>query len=120
MPIRNTEPLEKNSRLQVQAYRINEIQSIDIAYMDKIARYNNGVKFLLVAVDVLSRFLRVQPMKTKTAVDTTRAFKRMISKDLPEKVGSDKDTEFKGEYEQFCESKGVETYNTQRNKVCIC
>ena len=51
--------------------------------MDTKTKNKNGVKFLLVAVDVLSRFfyeLRVQPMKTKTAVDTTRALKRMISR----------------------------------------
>ena len=42
--------------LKVQAYRINEIWSIDVAYMDKTAKYNNGLKYLLVAVNVF-RFL---------------------------------------------------------------
>ena len=56
-------PRKKFPRLKVQVYRINEIWSIDVAYMDKIAKFNNGVKYLLVAVDVLSRFLRVEPMK---------------------------------------------------------
>ena len=49
-------------RLKAVAYRINEIWSVDVAYMDKVAKHNNGVKFLLVAVDT-SRYLRVQPMK---------------------------------------------------------
>ena len=35
---------------------------MDVAYMDKLAKHNNGVKYLLVAVDVLSRYLRVQPL----------------------------------------------------------
>ena len=39
-------------RLKVVAYEINEIWVIDVAYVDKLAKYNNGVKFLLVAVDV--------------------------------------------------------------------
>ena len=39
-------------RLKVVAYRINEIWSMDVAYMDKISKHNNGVKYLLVAVDV--------------------------------------------------------------------
>ena len=51
----------KFPRLKVIAYEINEIWSIDVAYVDKLAKYNNGVKYLLVAVDVLSRFLRVVP-----------------------------------------------------------
>ena len=48
----------KFPRLKVIAYEINEIWSIDV-YVDKLAKYNNGVKYLLVAVVVLSRFLRV-------------------------------------------------------------
>ena len=59
--------------------------------MDKIAEYNNGVKYL-VGVDVSSRFLRVEPLKTGTAPDTTRAFKRMTTKIFSEDVCSDKET----------------------------
>ena len=63
-------------RLMVVAYRINEIWSMDVAYLDKIAKHNNGVKYLLVAVDVLSRYLRVQPLKTMLANDCVEAFKK--------------------------------------------
>ena len=80
--------------------------------MDKLAKYNNGVKYLLVAVDVLSRFLRVEPMKTKSAADSTRAFKRMITKSIPEKICSDKGSEFKREFKQFCDSKNIDIYST--------
>ena len=41
----------KFPRLKVIAYEINEIWSIDVAYVDKLAKYNNRVKYLLVAVD---------------------------------------------------------------------
>ena len=44
-------------RLKVIAYDINEIWSIDLAYVDKLTKYNNGVEYILVAVDVLSRKL---------------------------------------------------------------
>ena len=80
--------------------------------MDKNAKYNNGVYYLPTAVHVLSRFLRVQHMKTKTATDTTRAFKRMTTKTFPQKVWSDKGTQFEGEFKQFRDSKNVELYST--------
>ena len=48
--------------------------------MDKVAQYNNGVKYLLVAVDVLSRYLQVQTMKALYAKDAVEAFKKMIKK----------------------------------------
>ena len=43
--------------LKVMAHDINEIWLIDVAYEDKLAQYNNCVKYLLVTVDVLSRFV---------------------------------------------------------------
>ena len=67
---------ENFPRLKAVAYRINEIWSVDVAYMDKVAQHNNGVKYLLVAVDVLSRYLRVQPMKALYAKDAVEAFKK--------------------------------------------
>ena len=97
--------------LEVQTYRINEIWSIDIAYMDKIAKFYNAVKYLLVAVNVLSRFLRVEPLIMKTAIDTTLAFKRLTTKIFPEKVWPDKGTEFKADFKQFDVSKSFDLYN---------
>ena len=81
--------------------------------MDKVAQHNNGVKYLLVAVDVLSRYLRVQPMKALYAKDAVEAFKKMIKKKQPEKVWTDKGSEFKGEFKKFCEKKGIHLYTTE-------
>ena len=55
---------------------INEIWSLDLAYVDKLAKYNRGVQYLLVAVNCLSRYLRVEPLKTKYAKETTEAFQK--------------------------------------------
>ena len=43
---------------------------MDLAFVDKLARQNKGVKCLLFAVDNFSRFVRVQTLKTKYAKDT--------------------------------------------------
>ena len=81
--------------------------------MDKVAQHNNGVRYLLVAVDVLSRYLRVQPMKALYAKDAVEAFKKMIKKKQPVKVWTDKGSEFKGEFKKFCEKKGIHLYTTE-------
>ena len=101
-------------RLKVIAFRINEIWSMDLAYVDKLSQYNKDVKYLLVAVDVLSRYVRVQPLKDKYAATATKAFAKMLNKRVkPEKVWTDKGTEFKGVFEQFCKRKGIDMYTTQ-------
>ena len=104
-------------RLKVIAFRINEIWSLDLAYVDKLAQYNKDVKYLLVAVDVLSRYVRVQPLKNKYASTTSKAFAKMLNrKTKPERVWTDKGTEFKGEFAKFCKGKGIRMYTTQSEK----
>ena len=55
---------------------VNDIWSLDLASVDKLAKNNRGVRYLLVAVDCLSRYLRVEPLKTKYAKETTEVFKK--------------------------------------------
>ena len=80
-------PIRRFRRLQAISKYINEIWCMDLAFVGKLASQNKGVKYLLVAVDVFSRFVRVQTMITKYAKDTLQAFKKMISrKNIPEKL----------------------------------
>ena len=46
-----------------------------------LANQINGVKYSLVVVDIFSRFVRVQTMKTKYAKDTLQAFKKKVSQE---------------------------------------
>ena len=78
--------------------------------VDKLAKYYIGVKYLLVAVDVL--FLRVVPMRSKSAPDTAKAFEKMIEKVQPQKVRPDKRTEFKGAFKYLCDMRRIVTYTT--------
>ena len=88
--------------LKVIAYDVNEIWSLDLAYVDKLAKENKYLKYLLVAVDCLSRYLRVKPLKSKYATTTADAFKKMITSKRPKKVWVDAGTEFKGSFSTLC------------------
>ena len=66
---------------------------MDLAFVNKLASQNNGVKQLLVAVDIFPRIVRVQRTKAKYAKNTLQGFKKMISrKTTPEKLWVDKVT----------------------------
>ena len=67
---------------------------------------------MLVAVDNLSRYLRVQPMKASYANDAVEAFK-MIKQKKPERVWTDKGSEFKGEFKKFYEKKNIHLYKIE-------
>ena len=64
----------------------NEIWCIDLAYADKLAENNNGVKYLLFRQDLLYRTVDAKGMKTKGSNETVRAFLTLITKkNLPKK-----------------------------------
>ena len=115
----------KFRRLPVKARFINDIWCMDLAQMDKLAEWNSGVKFLMISVDVFSRFIRVEPMKNKKADTTKAAFIKMCSRQkidddddedhhltFPKKLWVDRGKEFKGDFHSFCSDVGTKVYHT--------
>ena len=68
--------------------------------------------------DVLSRFLRVVPVRSKIAPDAAKAFKKMIEKVQLQKIWSDKGTEYKGAFKKkLAIREENHIFNSHRNKV---
>ena len=66
---------------------INEICCLDVAYIDKLAKDKNGVKYLLVRQDLFDRTVDAKGMKTNDSKETVRAFLTMITKkNRPKKI----------------------------------
>ena len=53
---------------------------MELAYVDKLAKDNNGVKYLLVRQDLFDRTVDAKIMKSKDSKETVRAFLSMITK----------------------------------------
>ena len=69
---------QKFKRLKVRSLGVNHIWSVDVAFMNKFSEENDGVQYLLIAVDVLTRFLRGRTMKSKSAQAAFDVFSKMI------------------------------------------
>ena len=106
----------KFPRLNAHARYIDEIWCLDLAQMDKLSRWNRGINFLLVTVDVFSRYLRVEPLRRKGAEAVKAAFIKMCSKknelNFPKKLWLDQGKEFFGDMTNFCEDVGIKYYHT--------
>lgn len=69
----------------------------DLLFLDDLARFNDNHKIILVAIDVVSRFMWVEVMKNKTGASTTAAFESILKRAKPrkpQKLQTDKGTEF--------------------------
>ena len=106
----------KFPRLDAHARYIDEIWCLDLAQMDKLSRWNRGINFLLVTVDVFSRYLRVEPLPRKGAEAVKAAFIKMCSKknelNFRKKLWLDQGKEFFEDMANFCEDVGIKYYHT--------
>ena len=75
----------KFKRMRAFARFRNEIWCMDLAYVDKLAKENNGVKYLLVRQELFDRTVNAKGMKTKDSQETVKAFSSMITKGIDQK-----------------------------------
>ena len=93
---------------------------MDLAYVDKLAKENNGVKHLLVRQDLFDRTVNTRGMKTKDPQETVRAFSTMITKrNRPKKIWVDNETEFAGAFKKFCAAEGIQDYSTMSETQAV-
>ena len=86
---------------------------MDLAFVEKLAKDNNGVKYLLVRQDLFDRTVDAMGMKTKDLKETVKTILKMITKkNRPEKIWVDQGTEFAGEFKKFCSAEGITIYST--------
>ena len=91
----------------------NEIWCLDLAYLDKLAKENSGVKFLLVRQDFFDRTVNAKGMKTKDSQETVKDFSSMITKrNRPKKNWVDKGTEFAEAFKKFFTAEGIQVQST--------
>ena len=96
-------------RMRAFARFRNEIWCMDLAYVDKMAKENNSVKYLLVRQDLFDRTVNAKGMETKDSEETVMAFSSMITKkNRPKKIWVDKGSEFAGASEKFCVAEGIQ------------
>ena len=85
----------KFNRLPILVDNIDEQWQADLMDVSWWKQYNDGVCFLLVVVDVLSRYAWAIPLKDKSASSVTSAFSSIIALGrVPAKLQTDQGKEF--------------------------
>ena len=93
---------------------IDELWQMDLADMQTMAPENDGYRYLLVCIDVFSKYLWVIPLKTKTGPALVTAFKKILeSGRKPEKIQTDQGTEFFNKhFKELMKKEEIHLYNT--------
>ena len=75
-----TQATRECKRMRAFASFKKEIWCMDLAYVDKLAKDNNGVKYLLVRQVLFDRNVDAKGMKTNDSKETDKTFSKMITK----------------------------------------
>ena len=80
--------------------------------MQSLSKYNRGIKCLLCAIDLFSKYVWVVPLKDKGGITIINAFQKIISKRKPNKIWLDQGGElYNNIFKRFLKINNIEMYS---------
>jgi hypothetical protein len=115
----NKEARKKFRRNRISVINLREQFQVDLADLQKYHKENDGIRYLLVAVDCFSKKASVQPLKSKTGASLKVALETVFDElGVPDKMQSDKGTEFLNTVvEQFLTDKHVLHFTSENSDI---
>jgi len=106
---------KKFEKRSVQTYGLNDIYASDICDMSNISKFNDNIKYLLIIMDIHSRFVWLYPMKTKNADEVLTNFKTQLAKVtvFGKNLWTDRGKEYVNKkFEDWCDKNNINLYHT--------
>ena len=100
-------PVTRN--FQKRSVISNGIDELWAAEMQKFSKWNKGIKYLLMVIDVFSKYGWIRRLKDKKTETVSKAFDDIFkSKRKPQMLWTDKGSEFISKHcKDFLKSKGI-------------
>ena len=107
-PVRRTFP---TNRVLVEG--VDDQWDADLMDMSNYANSNNGIRYVLLVIDIFSKYVWLRPLHTKTGAEVREAF-ASIQKRTPKLLRTDKGKEFTNNIvERYLKSRGIHHFVTQ-------
>ena len=91
----------------------DNIWGVDLADMQSMSKYNKGIKYLLCAINLFSKYAWVVLIKDKKGTSLVNAFKKIILKRKSNKIWVDQGSEFcNNTVKDFLKINNIEMYST--------
>ena len=106
--------IRKFKKRKVYSLFRDNIWGVDLADLQSLSKYNKGIKYLLCAIDLLSKYAWVIPIEDKKGTSMVNAFKKIISeKRKPNKIWVDQGGEFYNKsFKDLKKKNNIEMYST--------
>ena len=119
----NKPVVKKFNKRKVYSQFKDNIWGVDLADMQTLSKKNKGIKYLLCAIDLFSKYAFVVPLKDKQGASITNAFNKIIkqSNRKPNKILVDQGSEFYNrDFKKWLESNDIimhSTFNEDKSVV---
>ena len=113
---------KKFKKRHVFASGVDAIWAADLVDMQSFSRTNKGYKYILMIIDVFSKFGWAILLKTKTGLEVTKAFQNLWkTQSPPQKLWTDKGKEFYNKpMRELLKKNNVSLYSTENEeKSCV-
>lgn len=79
-------------RNHVVSAGIDDLWEADLFDMSKFQKWNEGIRYIILVIDTLSKYVWLRPLKQKTGHEVTEAFKDIMAKSgrTPQRLITDK------------------------------
>ena len=107
--------IRKFNKRKVYSQFKDNIWGVDLADMQSLSRKNKGIKYLLCAIDLYSKYAFVIPLKDKKEISIVNAFNKIIkqSSRKPNKIWVDQGGEFYNNvFEKWLSDNDIIMYST--------
>ena len=111
---RHEQIIKKFKRRKAYSLFRDNMWGVDLADMQSLSKYNKGIKYLLCAIDLFSKYAWVVPIKDKKGTSIVNAFQKIISEGRkPNKIWVDQGSEFyNNSFKDFLKINNIEMYST--------
>ena len=117
-------PIRRNfPRRRVVVKHIDDTWCSDLVEMQKFSKWNKGYRYLLMVLDVFSKYGWIVPLKDKKGECVAAAFTSILSEGRkPKRLWVDKGKEYYNKHvKNLLDSEGIEMYSTENEeKSMIC
>ena len=112
-------PVKRNfPKRRVLSNGIDEIWAADLVEMGKFSKWNKGMKYLLMVIDVFSKFGWIEPLKDKRGESVSEAFKNILSSGRhPRFLWTDRGSEFyNANFKRLLKEHNITLYSTEKEE----
>ena len=109
---------KKFEKRKVIVSGIDDTWAADLVEMGKYEEWNEGIRYLLMVIDVFSKYGWIKPLENKEGLTTANAFHEIFSEErVPKKLWVDKGTEFWNKNMMaLMNANGVKRYSTENKE----